>query len=367
MSAAVQVQVFVNKNPAASCMRLDSRRSFERFAHHLIGWHEDAGLTMAFARQLEHIVAKTYAAEFAEYRATEFFPVNTEVGAGDLSFTYRMIERIGNAAVVNAGNAKDLPNISVGGQEWPSPVITLGASFNFNVIEQASGAKAGVQIEAEKAKATREAIEALEEQIWAQGYAGTGVPGVTNAPGVQAVPQVSIGTWQQQLQTALATPPSTSVPYPAVGAVSAIASDIIAMKQTIFSNTIARHNATNCLLPTNLYQMLDTAPQSPAFSSKTLLTFLEELTGLDFDYWPILNTSGAIAGSGPSIAPGGAALKSRVMVYEKNPEVVQLMVAQPFVQMAPQPTGLVYEIPCYSRLGGAMCIRPLGIVYMDGL
>ena len=47
----------------------------------------DAGLTAAFARQLEHIFAKTYAAEFAQYRAHEFFPTNTEVDAGALSFT----------------------------------------------------------------------------------------------------------------------------------------------------------------------------------------------------------------------------------------------------------------------------------------
>jgi hypothetical protein len=357
------------KIPFAGMVRLDRRDDFERVARTqlaLRGYREDAGQTLAFARQLEHVVAKVYAAEFAQYRATEFFPMNTEIGPGDLSFTYRMISRVGNAQVINAGNARDLPNIDVEGQEWPAQVITLGASYDFTVIDQASAAKAQVAIEAEKGKATREAIEALEEQIWCTGYAPTGTSGVTNAPGVAAVTQVSTGTWSSQLKTALATAPATTVPYPGIGAVSAISSDIIAMKQQIFTKTIGRHKATHCLLPPNLYSMLDTAPQSPAITSKTFLKMLEELTGLVFDYWPILQNAGASAGSGTAIGSGDS-FNTRVVVYEKNPDVVQLMSAQMFVQLAPQPTGLVWEIPCYSRLGGAMCVRPLGIVYMDGV
>jgi hypothetical protein len=363
------VQVYHGTNPmGAGTFRLDKRADFELYARTALalrGMRQDAALGRAFARQLEHIMSETYEAEFAEYRATEFFPVNTELGPGDMTFTYRMVERIGNAAVINPGNAKDLPNIDVGAQEWPSPIITLGASYNFTVIDQAAGSKAG--IEAEKAKATREAIEGLEEQIWASGYAGTGVPGVTNAVGVAAVPQTSTGTWQAQLKIALATAPSTTTPYPAVGAVTAIASDIIAAKQQIFSQTIGRQKATNCLLPPNLYSMLDTAPQSPAINSKTLLTFLEELTGLDIDYWPILQNIGSIAGSTASIVGTGPAYFTRAMVYDKDPDVVRLMMAQPFVQLAPQASGLVWEVPVFSRIGGAMCVRPLGIVYIDGL
>ena len=367
---APQVQIFRGgsggENPIGRHLRCDSRDDYEKVARHLLGWRQDAGLTVAFARQLEHIFAKTYAAEFAQYRAHEFFPTSTEVEAGALSFTYRMISRLGNAQVINAGNARDLPNIDLEGEEWQAPVITLGASYNFTVIDQSSAAMAQFALEAEKAKATREAIEALEEQTYCIGYAAAGVSGVTNAPGVAAVTQVSSGTWGAQLITALAQSPLNSA------VVSAIASDLIAMKQAIFSKSLGRHKATNCLLPPNLYSALDTAPESPLFNSKTLLTWLEELTGMDIDYWPILLNAGALNGS--PLSPLNAvnpvtnpAQTTRVVVYEKNPDVVQLIQAQPFVQLAPQATGLVWEIPCYSRIGGAMAVRPLGIVYMDGL
>ena len=58
---------------------------------------------------------------------------------------------------------------------------------------------------------------------------------------------------------------------------------------------------------------------------------------------------------------------TRVVVYEKNPDVVQLMIAQPFVQLAPQPVGLTFEIPCFARVGGAMAVRPMGLVFLDGV
>jgi hypothetical protein len=358
-------QIFTDRNPYAAHLRLDSKSDFERIARHQLGYRQDAGLTAAFARQLEHIFAKTYAAEFAQYRAHEFFPTNTEVESGALSFTYRMIQRIGNAAVINAGNARDLPNIDLGGEEWQAPVITIGGSYNFTVIDQQSASMAQFAIEAEKAKATREAIEALEESIYAIGYANGGVSGVTNAPGVAAVTQYSTGTWGSQLIAGLASGPLTAT------IVSQIAGDLISMKQAIFSKSLGRHMATNALLPTNLYAALDTAPESALFNSKTILTWLEELTGLDIDYWPILLNAGGIAGSAlqplQAVSGTNAQQNTRVVVYEKNPDVVQLIQAQPFVQLAPQPTGLVWEVPCYSRVGGAMAVRPLGIVYMDGL
>ena len=361
------VSITAGTNPMRG-LRLDSKDDFQRIARVKLagmGFREDAGQTMAFARALEHIIAKVYAAEFAQYKAYQLFPTNTELGPGDLSYTYRMISRIGNAAVVNAGNARDLPNIDLEGEEWPAQIITLGASYNFTVIDQASAAKAQIAIEAEKAKATREAIEALEEQIAAVGYAATGTNGVTNAPGVAAVPQVSTGTWQAQLKAASGTNPTSTNPYPYVNAVSAIITDVLSMDQQIYSATLGRHKATNLLIPPNLYGMLKAVPRSPAFTDDTALQYLERVTGLELDDWAILQNIGAIAGSGSNINAGNSFL-TRIVVYEKNPDVVQLMIAQPFVQLAPQATNLVWEIPTYSRVGGAMCIRPLGITYMDG-
>jgi hypothetical protein len=362
------VSISSGPNPMKG-LRLDSKDDFQRLVRvrlAAMGYREDAGQTMAFARALEHIIAKVYAAEFAQYKAYQLFPTNTEVGPGDLSYTYRMLSRLGNAAVVNAGNARDLPNIDLEGEEWQSQIITLGASYNFTVIDQASAGKAQIAIEAEKAKATRESIEALEEQIAAIGYAPTGTYGVTNCPGVQGIPQVSTGTWAAQLLAASGTSPTSTNPYPYVNAVSAMVTDVLSMDQAIYANTLGRHKATNLLIPPNLYGMLKAVPRSPAFTDDTALQYMERISGLELDDWAILQNIGALAGSGSNIKASNSFL-TRIMVYEKNPDCMQLMIAQPFTQLAPQATNLVWEIPTFSRVGGAMSVRPLGVTFMDGL
>ena len=363
------VQVNVTKDfpqGGIAHMRLDSRQDFEMYAKSVAGFRQDAGLTVAFARSLEHIFAKAYEALFAQYRAHEFFATNTEVDAGAMSFTYRMLERIGQAAVIDgSGNAKNLPNIDVGAEEWQAPVITLGASYNFTRINQLSGAMMNFSIEAEKAKACREAFEQLEETIYASGLSSTmGVVGVTNAPGIATVTQVSSGTWISQILAGIGTAPLTAT------MVNALASDILAMKYQVKAKSNGRHAATNVLLPINLYAALDIVPESPLFNSKTLLTWLEEVTGLDFDDWAALNNAGLVNGSPVnmvSVSGSNPQLLTRIMTYEKSPEVMQLIQVQPFVQLAPQMVGLAVEVPCYSRIGGAMSVRPLGAVICDGL
>lgn len=358
-------------NPYGSHLRLDSKSDFELFARHAVGWRQDAGLTTAFARQLEHVFTKVFEAEFPQYRAHDFFPTNTEVEPGAIAYTYRMTQRIGQAQVVNA-NAKDLNNIDVGAEEWQQPVLTLGASYNFSQLDQLSGQFGNFAIEAAKAKATREAIEFLEESIYAQGFSGVaygagtaaGVYGVTSCPGIIPTTQASSGTWTAQLITAAAAGPLSA------SALTSLVGDLLAAKQAVFSRTLGRHNPTNVLLAPNLYSALDTVPQSPLFTNKTVLEWIQDVVGMDIDYWPILQNAGAINGSPLTyglVTVANPQQKTRTIVYEKNPEVMQLIQVQPFVQLAPQPTGLVWEIPCYSRIGGAMSIRPLGITYIDGL
>ncbi len=347
----------------------DPEPTFFRLANLMLaqrGFRTDAALTAAFARSMEHRIAKVYAIEFARYRFREFFPVSTEVDPGARSFSYRMLERFGNAGLISDGNARDLPRVSVGGQETQMPVVTYGAAYGFNIIDEKSASLAQIALEDELAKATREAIEKFADAMAAVGLTGTGIVCVTNAPGVAAVAQQSIsaGTWQAQLATIAGATTSNATP-PAVVVAQAIAMDLLAMKQQIAIRTLERQEATDCLLPTNLYQMLDGIPRSPGYTDDTLLEYLEKLTGLEISSWNALQNAGNLTGSKLTLA-GGATQKTRIVVYDKDPEVVQYMEAQPFVQLAPQLAGLEYTVPCYERSGGIMAVRPLGVVYMDG-
>lgn len=377
-------QIFVHSNPFAlqamaavqgGGYRTDSRGrladvDYSRMARQAFaakGWRADAGQTMAFARQLEYVFKEVFRAEFPEYKGSTLFELNTEVDPGALTFTRRMISRVGAAQVINPGMARDLPNIDIEGSETQQPIITIGASYQFSVFNEASASKEQIAIEAEKARATREAVEALEDQIWAVGFPGSGVPGVVNAPGVRAVPQQSSGTWRAQVAAVAAISPTSAVPSPGSALAFALASDINAMRSAIYTATNGRHRGTHCALPTNLWNFLEVVPQSAAYNAKSVLQFLREQTGLEFVDWVQLNNAGAVPGSTLNLDGTGAAQNTRVLVWEDNDEVMRLVQPQPFIQLAPQPTGLVWEIPCYSRVGGAMSMRAGACVYMDGL
>ena len=355
--------------PNGDLVRLDSDSDFERIARAILiqsVYREDSAQTLVFARQLEHTFAKVYEAEFPEYKATQLFPMSTEVDPGDLTFNYRMTTRTGQAAVVSGGNAKDLPTVSLAAEEWPSPVITLACAYELNVIEEASASKANIAIQALKGNAAREAIEQLEEDVFTLGYSTAGVPGVTTCLGVQQCPKLSTGTWQAQIAAAqtVATPTNLA---PMVAASQAIQGDLAAMKQRVYTQSLGRHKITRFVLPPNLFGMIENVPQSPAFNGLSLLRFLETTLNCEIVDWAILLNAGSVAGSTMDTTGTGPTFNTRIIGYEAgNAEVMQLIQAQTFIQLPPQWTGLAIQVPVYSRIGGAMSIRPLGIEFLDG-
>jgi hypothetical protein len=312
----------------------------------------DAGSTMAFARQLEYRYKEVLEIEFSELVATELIPLDTEVPAGSTSYTYRMWNKIGNARVI-ANFANDLPVADVDAKEFPASIITLGASWQFSYLDVQRAALADVPLEALKAEAARFAIEYLEEQIAAAGFANAGVVGLTNAPGLPSTAQVSTGgTWLAQIAAVGAA--TAAEPAAAVAAVQGIASDINAMVAKIYVNTKGLYYPDTCALPTNLFIGLKQLPRSPAFTGDNAMTYLETMTGCKFVHWPQLNTLGSTS-------------LGRVVVYKRDKKCLRLIQAQPFTQLPPQPKNLAFIVPCLSQIGGVNYMRPLTGTYMDGL
>ncbi len=143
----------------------------------------DANESIFFARELEHIKAKTYDVDFETNRVREFVPVSHEAGPGAQSITWYAFTRVGVAKLV-ADYAKDLPRVDVYGTKNTTPVETIGDSFGYNVIEIASAAMADRPLTAKKAMAAREAFEDRVDAIGKVGDVPTGLGGFTNGTNV---------------------------------------------------------------------------------------------------------------------------------------------------------------------------------------
>jgi hypothetical protein len=338
----------------AGASRFDSRDLDETVDRMLMAWpriREDAVSSIAFARGLEYIFAKVEEIEFPELRAPEFLPVVTEVPAGSLTFTYRMLEKTGAAAVVN-NMAGDLPLVSFKGKEFPSPVVTIGCAYAFSVVDVQRAAMLDVPLESMLAAACKWAIEFLSEQVACNGLPNEGVPGFTNAPGVTGTTQISTGTWLAQIRLIAAA--TAAAPASAVAATQGLLTDVNAMISKVFVGTQGLYDVTNMLFPLDLYSALRAVPRSPAFTNDNILDYIEALCHVTIDYWPQLNASSS-TGHG------------RIMAYKKDPGVVSLVIPRPFTQFPPQARNLAWLVPCISELGGCMVRRPLAVTFMDGL
>lgn len=323
----------------------------------LADYRSDAGLSLAFARSLEYIIRKPYEAEYPELRAPEFIPLMTEVPPEALTFTYRMLDKMGVAAIINE-NGSDSPKVDLKAEEWQQPIVTLGASYDYTILDTMRAARLGIPLEAYKAEAARFACEYLNEKLAAVGNANAGLVGLTNAPGVAAVTQVSSGgSWVQQIAS-IGTASTTNATPPAVVVAQGIISDFNAMISTVFTGTDGIHRPDTALVSVAAYAALMTAPRSPGFTDDTLLEYIEKACQINIECWPQLNTAGALTVGG---------LKGRVMVYKKDPKILSLVVAQPFTQLPPQPVKMAWEVQTYMRTGAVQVRFPKAVVYMDGV
>lgn len=363
MRSETQVQVW-RDNPFAGAhgLRLDSKRGVMASAQRILATagydvrdRRNDSLTVAFARELEDVLKEIFETEYAELRAREFMPERS-VSPEALTFTYRMTNRVGAADIINE-NGSNIPKVDVEAKEWQQPIVTWGASYDFTIFDQMRSGRLGISIDSLKAEAARWACEYKLEQLAATGDATMGLVGLVNAPGVAGTTQLSTGTWLAQIASIPTASPTNATP-PAVVVAQAIGGDIGAMMNQIFAQTQGIHTATNILVPVSIYNALKTTPQSPGFTSKNLLTYLEELTGLEFDCWPQLNNADVAGTSG---------VHGMVVVYKKDPKVLNLMMAQQFTQLPPQAVKMAWEINCYMRGGAAQVRYPLAITFMKGL
>lgn len=324
-------------------------------------FRNDAGLPIAFARSLEYIIRQPYEALYPELRAPEFIPLMTEVPPEALSFTYRMFDRTGVAKIINE-NGSDAPKVDLKAEEWQQPLVTIGCSYDYTILDTMRAARLNVPLESFKAIAARKACEYLVEQIAAVGAPDYGIVGITNAPGVSGTTQVSTGgSWLAQIGGIGAANTSNNT-VPALVVAQAIIADFNAMVNNIIVTSNGVHVPNTGLLPVAVYSALRTTPRSPGFTDDSLLEYVEKMTGLELECWPQLNAAGAI-----STTYAGVTSKGRVMVYQKDPDVLNLVQAQPFTQLPPQPTAMAWEVTCYMRHGGVQVRRPKAVTYMDGV
>lgn len=293
----------------------------------------DAGESLFFARELEHILTRQHDIQYAELRIRLFVPVNNEAGPGADAITYYQFDKVGMARVI-ADYAADLPRADVFGQKFTSPVESLGISFGYSIQEVRSAAMAQRSLPTMKADAAREAHERLVDEIGSLGDAPTGLTGFLNNANV---PQASAlnGSW-------------------ATATADQIIEDMNDSVTQMIAATQAVEAPDTILLPIDAFTIVNQR-RIPDTDITILQFFLRNSPWIrNIDHWYRLTNA-------------GVGNTDRMVTYRRDPSKMELHIPQEYETFPVQEVELSFKVPTHSRIGGTVFYKPFAARYTDGL
>jgi len=294
----------------------------------------DAGETAFITRELLAIKSKVYQTEYPNLLATALIPMASDVDAYAENIAYQQTDGYGKAKIV-ANDARDLPRVNSQIGEATTPVRTIGAEYSYTWLDLQRSSRSRAPLTMRLAARARQTIAEGVDSVLSLGDSASSLIGFTNVSSVHVGAAAAAWSGATALQ---------------------MYTDMITAVNLIVSNTQGVHQATDILLPIASYATAQITPWSATGASDlTVLRFFQlNNPGVRVTPWYRLSTAGA----------GGV---KRMIVYDRNSDVVEGQLPLGYYEFAPQSNGLALVIPCIARVGGVQCRFPKAMEYVDGL
>ncbi len=304
----------------------------------------DDAYTAALEGQLEYVKAQTYDKKYAEVKFRKFLPVDNSVDPGAESIAYYVWDEMGAAELI-ANYSDDLNMVDAMAEKVTSPIHGMAVAYQYSIQDLRRSAMGNLQLDTRRASMARRAVERKQDAIAAFGDAKSRLKGFLNHPNVPVSTATTDGTSTRWVGGR--TTPKTQL---------LIIKDITDAVDDIVTTTKEIHQPDTILLPTTEGSHVSQTPMSVDSANTLGKFFLSNSPYIkNIDTWAKLNTADA-AGTGP-----------RMVVYQRDPEVVEVCIPQEFEQFPPQARNLAFVVPCHARTGGVKFYRPLSAVYVDGI
>lgn len=294
----------------------------------------DASETMIFARQLETVKNRVYEKKYAELKARQFVPFSYEGGPASEYITYRLWDHYTMAKVISSYGT-DLPTVSASAQEFTMKFYDIANAYEYSIMDLRFAAKAGAPLTDKLAMAARRGIELGIEDAVAVGQPQVKTFGLTNHPNVSLL-TVPTGTWAS-----------------ATG--EQMLDDMNSLVTQMYANSLEIWTPDTMLMSTNAFRKISTKLLSAGNSSgdTVLSAFQRQNPGIMVASWTKLNTANAAGTNG------------RIILYKRDPEVLEFEMGQEFEVFPPQQKGFVLSHACKARMAGVALHHPMGIIYCD--
>lgn len=295
--------------------------------------NDDVGIFLA--QELRTILARTFEVEYADIKYSQVIPISTEVGPGADSFSYRVFDKQGSMKVIS-DKASDLPRTDVLRKEVTYPVRSIGGAFAYTVQETRAAAMVpGMNLEQRRANAVRRAYEEKVQEIAYYGESAAGMKGFFNNDQIdKLVPNKWFDTATTDEMLELLNEGPTR----------------------LVQNSNMKEMPNTMLVPYNVYRIISTTPRS-ATSDTTVMEFFLRTNPMIQAIEPINELEAAKSSSKLS--------KDRIIIYDRNPDKLQLHIPQPLEFFPPERRNLEYSVAAHARVGGLAMYYPKSALVME--
>lgn len=291
------------------------------------------------AEQLRYVRAAALKVKKAPLKAFEVFPVTTDIPVGAKTAVQRIYDSVGMAKIIsNYGD--DLPRIDILAAEKPVHVRTLGAAYGYSVTDLQNAQFAGMNINAEKAEAAREAIDRKINAIAWKGDAEYGITGFIDNPNLTEYTVAASGT-------------GSSTKFIDKTDEQIIA-DLNGLAAAVETATSFEEHPNTLLLPPKAYTIVSTKRLS--YSDHTILDFFRAAHPNITRVIAVGELEGA-SSSGKDIMVAGFF----------DPKYIKLEIPIRFEQMPIQYRNLEYVIDCIASTTGVTVQIPNAFAKAEGV
>jgi len=299
--------------------------------------HFDAAENNYFARQLEAIRAGVLQVQYGPLKAAALVPMKTDVDPGAEVYTYRVEDEVGIAKLV-ADMAEDGPTVDVNGTEATSKIRSAKDKYIYTIQDVRNSRLAGRDLPMSKARAARNAIARLIDNVM---LLGDGTPAYLGLRGLFQL--ASTNTY------ALATGAGGSTTW-ALKTADEILADMHGACDEITVDTKEVFDATDLVIPLAEYQRVSRMRIGPDTAETVLSHFLKTRADM----------------GKPVRVTATAKQSTKLVAYCKDPDVLEGILPIAFEQFAPQYAGAKITTDCHGRTGGVVVYHPLAVCYSTG-
>jgi hypothetical protein len=314
----------------------------------------DAGETIFFQRELEHVKARSYDVVYPELKGVNgmIIPISFDADPADETITYETYDQIGLAKII-ANYADDLPAADVKGKETTSKIRGIGTSYRYNLMEIRKAAKTNKPLTQRKANAARRANDQVVDDIAWNGDTEYGLVGILNNPNITAG-TVQVGGTTGNSVWVDPAPANEKNPDEILQDLNDIVTDMVELTNGVeVPDTI--------LLPIAQYAKIQKTRLASGTDTTILQFFLANNPSITRIEW---------VQQLKDVAPlpsGGAGPADVMIAYRRSPDKLTLEIPQPYEQLPVQERNLAFVVNCHSRCGGVIIPYPLSVSVVEGI